>query len=455
MLDYIITDAGARVAVVGGQYLPQLAELDAECPLALDLIVVCGAHQRVPDLSCRVIAAGDGLAVGPARREVKRLPRRRDVGCIIYTSGTTGASKGVKMTWAQLAATMPAEWTSGAGRDEAVYLPFPMHHLGGRTSVCQAARLGGRVVVRSSFSVGAFWHDIRQYECTFTFLPGGVASYLYHQARDVSDQDNPLRKVIMAPVPSYFEDFSARFGVEVVTAYNMTEISSPIYAPNGIQDWRSCGRLRSGYPHYEARLVDEDDEEVALGSTGELVVRTGAPWTLNAGYHGKPEATLRAWRNGWFHTGDIFRCDDAGNFYFVDRQKDALRVRGENVSSLELEEIANGHPRISQCAAVGVPASTGEQDILLLVAAAPEVQIDAPSLVAYFRHCMPKFMVPRYVQVVSGLPTTDATHRVRKEVLRQQLPRGVCWDSLRCRAVDLGEGWDLQEGEGENPESKV
>jgi crotonobetaine/carnitine-CoA ligase len=217
-------------------------------------------------------------------------------------------------------------------------------------------------------------------------------------------------------------------GVEIVTGFNMTETSLPIYFPDGIPEWKACGRLRTGHPYYEVRIVDESDHEVPPGQVGELIVRTRAPWTLNAGYLGKPEATAAAWRNGWYHTGDAFRIDRDGHYFFVDRFKDAIRRRGENISSFEVEAIVQDHPAVAECAAIGVPSEVGEDEVQIFVVVKPGEQIAPGQLIEFLRPRMPRFMLPRYVQFAAELPKTPATQRVRKHELRELADPAQRWD---------------------------
>jgi len=167
------------------------------------------------------------------------------------------------------------------------------------------------------------------------------------------------------------------------------------------------------------RLVDEHDEPVATGEVGEMIVRTREPWALNGGYYKMPEATVAAWRNGWFHTGDAFRCDDEGWYYFVDRMKDAIRRRGENISSFEVENHVLQHPAVVECAAVGVRTEHGDEDVMAVVVV-KDVGFDPRELVDFLAPRMPRFMVPRYVRVVEDLPRNETTRRVRKHDLRDE-----------------------------------
>jgi crotonobetaine/carnitine-CoA ligase len=345
---------------------------------------------------------------------------------VIYTSGTTGPSKGVIVPWGQLDATCRGSLELYREND-AYYSPFAGHHASGRLPFLFMALVGGRVVLRERFSATAFWDDVRAHGCTTTSLPGTIAALLAGRPPTDHDADNPLRFVTMIPVVDDVDGFRRRFGVEVRTMYNQTELSSPISSPGvALTDPRSCGRLRAGY---EARLVDEHDEEVPPGEVGELVLRSDRPWALLAGYLGRPEATARAWRNGWLHTGDLFRVSEAGDFYLIDRRTDSIRRRGENISSVEVERLALLHPDIAEAAAVGVPAELGEEEILLAVVPAAGTRLEPGEVRDHLASLAPRRLVPRYIDIVEGLPRTQAMQRVQKNVLRERGVSETTWDA--------------------------
>ena len=195
-----------------------------------------------------------------------------------------------------------------------------------------------------------------------------------------------------------------------------------------LADNTSCGRLRSGWAGYEARIVDEHDEPVDAGEVGELTVRTQEPWVINRGYHGMPEVTATAWRNGWFHTGDAFRVDADGNYYFVDRIKDAIRRRGENISSFEVEALVSQHPDVVESAAVAVPSEYLEDDVKICVVLREGSTVTHEELISFLVPKMPKFMVPRYVEFLEALPKTEATLRTQKIKLREDPLNERTWD---------------------------
>ena len=251
-----------------------------------------------------------------------------------------------------------------------------------------------------------------------------MAVFLEKQALKQDDDDNPMRLVFMVPLSGDIAAFSKRFDLDVYTIFNMTEISSPIVSEPNPRQLGACGKVRSGV---EVRLVDANDCEVPQGSTGEMIVRTDRPWGMNSGYYKNPEATAKAWRNGWFHTGDMFRRDKEGNFYFVDRAKDAIRRRGENISSFEVEADVMQFPSVREAAAVGVPSEMSEEDVLIAVAPVDGQTIDPAALIEFLRPRMAHFMIPRYVRVMSELPKTP-TAKVRKNEIRNQGITPDTWD---------------------------
>ncbi len=242
----------------------------------------------------------------------------------------------------------------------------------------------------------------------------------------------------MVPLAGDVKAFSQRFGVDVYTIFNMTEVSSPIVSGPNPAVRGTCGKVRPGV---EVRLVDAHDCEVGLGEVGEMLVRTDRPWAMNSGYYKNPRATAQAWRNGWFHTGDAFRQDADGYFYFVDRMKDAIRRRGENISSFEVEADVVQHPAVREVAAIGVPSDLGEEDVMVVVAPVDGAQIDPAELIEFLRPRMAHFMVPRYLRVVNELPKTP-TAKVQKHRLREQGITADTWDreqaGIRVRSDRFG-----------------
>jgi crotonobetaine/carnitine-CoA ligase len=247
------------------------------------------------------------------------------------------------------------------------------------------------------------------------------------------DADNSLRCVYAAPTAfSVLPEFMRRFGVEAfVDAFGLTETCAPILSPYGeMRPEGAQGLLARDW--FEARLVDpETDMEVPVGTIGELVIRYKHPWTCSLGYYGMPEKTAEAWRNLWFHTGDALRRDEEGWYYFVDRYKDTLRRRGENISSYEVEQAILGHPAVSECAVIGVPADVeaGEDEVMAVIVSSEP--LTANDIWAWCQGRVPAFAIPRFVRFITALPRTPS-EKIRKSELREQ---GITTDTNDRNAV--------------------
>ncbi len=426
MLTYTASTSNARVMVVSAGLMPRLAAVASELP-ELETIVVMDADAGtdLPSVPQTVLTGVDLLAdVEPASG--LNGPDAWDVACIIWTSGTTGPSKGVIVPWGEIH-EFCQPWRCSLTPDDVIYNFWPSFHLSGKFLVHQAALNDVPIVLRESFSAGNFWNDVRTFGATFTPVTEPMLRILSLAEPTDRDRDHSLRSVITTPVFPELPAILDRFGIaECGTWYGMSEIGPPL-ASDGfrIHAVDSCGRVRGGY---EVRIVDDNDYPVAPGQTGELIVRSDRPWVMNVGYYGMPDKTAEAWRNGWFHTGDAFRCDEEGNYSFVDRIKDAIRRRGENISSFEVEAYVNEHPDVAECAAIAVPSQFGEDDVKVVVVPVPGRTLTPPALVTWLAQSMPRFMVPRYVEIVDALPKTEGTLRTQKAALRVGALNDRTWD---------------------------
>lgn len=428
LLIHMFEDSGAKVAVVSIRLIEQFRQVASQLT-HLETVIVPDLDDSsdVADLPFSIWTASALDGVGEPVSAIE--PRPRDLAAILYTSGTTGPSKGVMVTWAQLEET--ARTTLPYEPGEVVYNTYPLFHVSGKIlGAYLPALAGGRTVIRESFKTSKFWSDIRTYGCTAANLLGAIPGFLLREPERPDDADNPLVKASMLPLVPEVEAMKKRFGFEVCTCFNMTEISCPLTSDGfNLANNRSVGRPREGY---QVRLVDEEDREVPVGEVGELVVRADEPWVLNAGYWGRPEATVAAWRNLWFHTGDAFTRDADNNFYFVDRMKDAIRRRGENISSFEVEREVCEHPAVLECAAIGVPSDLGEDELKVVVVLKQGHHLEPAELYEFLRPRVAKFMLPRYITIVDQLPKTP-TMKVRKVELRSWDQDESVWnsDSLR------------------------
>jgi crotonobetaine/carnitine-CoA ligase len=234
--------------------------------------------------------------------------------------------------------------------------------------------------------------------------------------------------VFIVPLGQSGKPFRERFGADVFTLYNMTEICTPLISRANTAKDNICGRPRAGV---EVRLVDERHCMVEDGAVGQLILRTEAPWAMNHGYNANPQATADAWRNGWFHTGDAFFRDADGDYHFVDRLKDAIRRRGENISSYEIEVELLSHPAVREAAAIPVPSEHSEDEVMVVLAPAAGATIEPEEIIRHLQPRVAHHMVPRYVRVIDELPKTP-TAKVEKHVLRAEGITGDTWDRERA-----------------------
>ena len=424
LLEHVLDNAGAELIVVHAELVSRLTEVSTA---ALRKVVVVGHDAARPlpvigDLQVLDAAALDEPESSlPAQAPVIKP---WDMQSIVYTSGTTGPSKGVLSSYAQLHAMGGRQAFDMLTGEDRYMCNLPLFHVGGTIPVNAMLALGGSISLVSAFTTEEFWPLIRQTHSTVVLLLGVMAGFVSKRAPSPQDRDHPLKKVIIVPLAEDGPAFARRFGVEVYTLYNMTEISTPLVSGLNPDKIGSCGQPRPGV---QLRVVDENDCEVQRGAVGELIVRTDQPWALNSGYNKNPEATARAWRNGWFHTGDAFRIDPQGTFFFVDRMKDAIRRRGENISSFEVEAEVAAFPALNEVAVYAVPSEIAEDEVMCAVALVPGQEFDPVKLIEFLVPRLAHFMIPRYVRVVEGLPKTP-TQKVQKHILRNEGITADTWD---------------------------
>jgi len=427
LLAHVIDNAGAVVMVAHADLVPRLEVVDTGS--VTTLVVFGGGAQSggLKDARGREIRTLDATVLDRPEAQLGELVRPItpwDPQSIVYTSGTTGPSKGVLSSYAHLHAMSGEEGFHMLEHDDRYMCNLPLFHVGGTIPVMGMLTRGGSIALVPSFSTDTFWSNIGATQSTVVLLLGVMATFLTKRPPGPEDRAHPLRKVIIVPLSEDAPAFAARFGVDVYTLYNMTEISTPLVSGLNPSQSGACGKPRAGV---EVRIVDENDCEVPAGGTGELIVRTDAPWAMNSGYHKDPDATAKAWRNGWFHTGDAFRVDADGMFFFVDRMKDAIRRRGENISSFEVEAEVAAHPKVREVAVVPIPSALSEDDVMCVIAPVGDALIDPLELIEFLRPRMPHFMLPRYVRIVDALPKTP-TQKIQKHTLRSEGVVPGTWD---------------------------
>ena len=426
-LEHVLGNAAVRAIAVESAFLPQLDDL-AALPPELERVWLFDGE---PPGSWRGLPAEPFPHVGHA---VEPAPiRPGDTIAILYTSGTTGPSKGVCCSHAQF------YWwgvnTAAAlriGPDDVLYTCLPLFHTNALNTFVQALLHGVRFVLGPRFSASQFWRRHVEAEATVTYLLGAMISIL--AAREPAPEERAHRvRITLAPATSaeLQASFRERFGIEVVEGHGMTETNVVLGPRDGQQRPGTMGRVMPGF---EARVVDEEDAEVPDGEPGELVMRADKPFAFSTGYWRMPEQTVAAWRNLWFHSGDRVIRDPDGYFRFVDRIKDAIRRRGENVSAWEVEQVLLSHRGVAAAAVIPVPSELGEDDVMACVTPRDGAGLVPDDLIA---HCLPRlapFAVPRYVEIMESLPLTE-NGKVQKFVLRQRGVTAATWDRQAAARV--------------------
>lgn len=418
LLENVIRAASPRLMIADALLVDRLAGIDLR---GLETLVVLGEHCfSLPDVHVL-----DENALDPG--DAALLPPERPIApwddmAVIFTSGTTGPSKGAVCTYIQFAElAVTQDWVTAAGRN---LITLPLFHGGGAHPTYRMLYLGGSIAMVSHFTTQTFWDTVRRTQATTLQVLGSMASFLVNQPASERDLDHTLRTACMVPLDAAAIEFGRRFGVETHAIFGMTEISTPlITAPNPTLVG-SSGKPRKGV---DVRLVDENDCEVPVGEVGELIVRTDIPWSMAYRYLNDPEGTARAWRNGWFHTGDGFRRDADNNFFYVDRIKDSIRRRGENVSSLELEKEIMAFPGIEDVAVVAAASPHGEDEIMAVIVPRTGETVEPQALIEFLVPRVAHFSVPRYVRLIDKLPRTP-THKVLKRELRAAGVPPDTWD---------------------------
>jgi len=348
---------------------------------------------------------------------------------IIYTSGTTGMPKGVVLSHYSYVNTgrYYGEHLK-LGPEDVLHTCLPLFHCNAQQTSTMCALHGGRALALSGrFSVSRFWQWMHDSESTVTNLMGTMLTLLHKREASPIDRDHKLRYVVSAPIPlEFYRQFEERFGVQLLEGYGLTETGT-MCITNPVDDTRP-GTLGVPIAHTEAKIVDEESNELPRGETGEIIARPKRKYVFMSGYYRNDEATAAAVRDGWFHSGDLGMQREDGYYVFLDRKKDMIRRRGENISSFLLEKLLCDHPDVLEAAAVGVVSDLGEEDVLAYVVSRPGAGLEPATLARWSTTAIPDFMQPRFLRFVDELPKTQ-TGRVEKYVLRER-PIDGAWDRV-------------------------
>jgi crotonobetaine/carnitine-CoA ligase len=397
-----------------GTSAPSLA---APPPMRLPAVIPAGALFEFPATGHDLGAIGYG-----------------DTAAILWTSGTTGKSKGVMQPhniWIVSAESYETSYQSRTG--DVVYSIMPLYNSGGwGTNVFRALVEGITCAFDPEFSVSRFWERIRYYGATQTFTLGAMHMFLWQAPPRADDADNPLRAATMVPMPeSLIDPFRERFGIELISQrFGQSEANPVLCRLSGRGRRWKPNELGEPYPGGLAvELRDEDGHEVAAGEIGEFCVKPSRPFQLFNGYFDNEEATRREFIGEWYRMGDLGVRDRDGSYYFVDRKRDAVRYKGRNISSLEVENAVRGHPAVADVAAFGVVSKelSTESELKINVVLKPGASLTAEELCRYINDSAPYYFVPRFVEFVAALPYTP-TNKVQKFLLRQRGLTESTWD---------------------------
>ena len=428
-LRHVLDDSGARVLIVQGDLADRVDPAVGSGVGELEAVILVGAAPSAVE----ALPAHDWEA---ALRGVSDAPvedvglRPSDLACFIYTAGTTGPSKGCMLPHhyvVALAEQIARTWQRGP--DDVVLTPLPLFHFNA-ISICVVGTLitGGRASIVRRFSVSNFWPEVQRTGATMVSMLGSLAILVAGAPDHPEQSGHHLRLCAAAPMPPDTDRlWRERFGCATFSAgYGLTECSLISMLQPG--DTNKPGAAGKPNEHeFEVRLVDDDDQSVAVGEIGEIVCRPTGPNLMFSGYWRRPEATVEVLRNLWFHTGDLGRLDDDGFLYFVDRKKDYLRRRGENISSFELERTFVAHEAIADVAVHAVPSPQGEDDVKVTAVLQPGAELTEEELCRWAVERVPYFALPRYIEFRTDLPR-NPVGRVLKYQLRDEGATAGTWD---------------------------
>lgn len=418
----------ARLWVVHTDYLPLLQTLPESVRASVEVLVVMGDIPNGTTSSWKqVVAFPDLLRAGarPASEPVSFL----DIAALTFTSGTTGPSKGVMVPHGQaVSSAISVAMLMRLGPEDVLYSPLPVFHgMSTRMGMLPALLTGCQMVLGKRFSGSRFWDEAIEAEATAAQIIFSIPSVLLRQPPGPQDRAHTVTRMFNA---HHTEGFEERFGARLVEGLGISEVGLFIASPADEQRPGSAGRA---HPDWEVDTVDADGVSVGDDVAGEIVCRPRLPGIMMRGYLNQPDRTAEATRDLWYHTGDIARRDADGYYWFLDRAKERIRRRGENISSLEIESCVRGSPDVADVAALAHPAREGEDDIRLLVVPQPGCEILAPAFHGWLATKLPRFMMPRYIEIVAFLPYT-ATNKIEKSRLMAAGLGPDAWDAESASA---------------------
>ena len=420
-LQHVVGNSDAQLLIASSEVLPSLNDLDLK-QTALQTIWSLEPNakttlQHIPLLPL----PARSTQVCPA---AQLLPS--DEMAILYTSGTSGPAKGVVCPHAQF------YWWGihtghklGLQTTDTLYNCLPLFHTNALNTIYQALVSDADMIIGQRFSASRFFQTVTDNQATIVYLLGAMIPILLAQTERQYDQKHRVRLALGPSVSAVQQDdFYQRFGFRLLDGYASTETNFIIGGTIEQQRQEHMGHVTAGF---EAKVVDEFDEEVAVGQVGELIVRSSDPYAFSLGYYKMPEATIESRRNLWFHTGDRVSVDASGYYKFVDRLKDMIRRRGENISSYEVESALSSYPAIEAVAVYAVESDLAEEEVMACITVRSNETVDFAQLIAHCQQNLAYFAVPRYFRVVEQMPLTE-NGKIQKYKLRDEGVTADTWD---------------------------
>lgn len=408
-LRYYLENSGARLLIADPALLSVL-EPDGLADLPLEQVWTLDAVDVAPPLGVTLQLMPTGIEIPP------HPVKPGDAFAILYTSGTTGAPKGVVCPHAQF-----YWWAVHAQRflqltaADVLVTTLPLFHTNAINCFFQALLTGGTQIVLPKFSASGYWRSMVETEATVGYLLGAMVPMLMAQTPSPAENQHKMRVALGPGVPAAMHDtLRQRTGVQLVDGFGSTETNFII---GGKASETVAGRMGHAAEGVSVRVVDDDDNPVEDGVAGELIVRADEPYCFASGYFGMPEKTVEAWRNLWFHTGDRVVRHADGTYAFLDRMKDVIRRRGENISSFEVEQVIAGLPQVETVAVYPVPSDLAEDEVMAALVLKPGAALSHADVFAYCVRELPRHAVPRYLSFMADLPRTE-NGKVQKFKLR-------------------------------------
>jgi crotonobetaine/carnitine-CoA ligase len=428
-LSYQINFSDIEVLIVDDKFFPLLQSISDRLKNVRKVFVKAAEFDRSK------YSLGNGINLFPYENLFEGLEKSPGVDvhwydpvAIFFTSGTTGLPKGVVLPHHHhydMPRTLCECWRIGP--EDIVYIWSPFYHgIAQYSSVGPALLAGGAIGISDRFSASRFWSEIRMYRATAILAVYTMAPILLKQPEKEDDADNPLRVYCTIGIaPSIVDTFEKRYGVKVLEIFGSTEQGVVAYTPYDKKKFGAVGPINTR--DFEVKIVDENDVELPPGRVGEYVSRAKQPFVRMIEYYKMPDETLKYFRNLWMHSGDLARMDEEGWIYFEGRAKDSIRRRGENISAFDFETIAGSYEGVQECAAIPISSEFGEDEIKVVIVPKADQPFDIQAFIKFCEEKMPKYMVPRYVEVTEGLPKTG-TGKVEKVKLKEQGLTKNTWD---------------------------